>query len=128
MSTIRADNFGNRAGTSSIPADTMLQGTAKAWANINQSGVQSIYDSFNISSITDLSTGQTQLNMTASQPNAAYIVMGCSYDPGTTDRIVNGRGGTVTTTSIFGILGYFTGTGVAVDINKAMAMLMGDST
>lgn len=72
MSTIRADNFGNRAGTSSISADTLLQGTAKAWVNLNGTGVIAARDSFNCASFTDNGTGDYTATYSVSQPNANY--------------------------------------------------------
>lgn len=72
MSTVRADNFGNRAGTSSISADTMLQGTAKAWFNLNGTGTIAARDSFNISSFTDNGAGDYTAAFTVAMPNANY--------------------------------------------------------
>lgn len=72
MSTIRADNFGNRAGTSQIPADTMLQGTAKSWLNMNGTGTIALRDSFNVSSITDNAVGEYTSSFSAALPNANY--------------------------------------------------------
>lgn len=72
MSTIRADNFGNRAGTSSIPANTLLQGTAKAWMNLNGNGVIAVRDSFNVSSAADNGTGDYTMTFATALPDANY--------------------------------------------------------
>lgn len=74
MSTLRADNYSDRLGSSSIPAATLLQGTAKAWFNLNGTGTIAGRDSFNISSFTDNGTGDYSGNFTAAMPNANYAV------------------------------------------------------
>jgi hypothetical protein len=76
MSTIRADNFGNRAGTSSISADTLLQGTAKVWVNMNGTGTIAVRDSFNVSSLTDGGVGFYAANYSSARPSVNYSVAG----------------------------------------------------
>lgn len=73
MSTIRADNYSKRDGSSTISADTVLQGTAKAWFNLNGTGTIAARDSFNISSFTDNGTGNYTANFSNAQPNANYM-------------------------------------------------------
>lgn len=65
MSTVRADNFGNRAGTASVSADTVLKGTGKAWANLNGTGTIAERDSYNVSSYVDNGTGDYTANLVA---------------------------------------------------------------
>ena len=72
MSNLRLDNIGNRVGSLAIPIDTVLQGTAKAWLNMNGTGTIAIRDSFNVSSITDNGTGDYTMTFAAAQPNANY--------------------------------------------------------
>lgn len=86
MSTVRADNFGNRAGTSSVPVDVLLQGTAKVWLNFNGTGVIAIRDSFNVSSIADGGTGLYGVTYSAARSNNQYTVSGQCRTPG----VVNG--------------------------------------
>lgn len=76
VTNIRADNFGNRAGTSSISADTVLQGTAKIWANMNGTGTIATRDSFNVSSLTDGGIGFYALNFSSVRPSANYQFSG----------------------------------------------------
>lgn len=76
MSAVRADNFGNRAGTSSIPADTLLQGTAKQWVHFNGTGTIAVTDSFNTSSVTDVGVGTYEPNFATAQPSTNYGVAG----------------------------------------------------
>lgn len=72
MSNLRADNFGNRAGTSSITADTLLQGTAKAWASLNGTGTIALQDSFNIGSVVDNAAGDYSYNFSTAFPSINY--------------------------------------------------------
>lgn len=73
MSTVRADNFANRLGTSTIPVNTLLQGTAKAWFNLNGTGTIVTRDSFNVSSVTDNGTGDYTSAFAVAMPNANYL-------------------------------------------------------
>lgn len=84
MSTVRADNFGNRLGTSSIPAHTLLQGTAKAWLNLNGVGTIVARDSFNVSSLVDGGVGIYSANLITSFANANYPISPGGYGVGHT--------------------------------------------
>jgi hypothetical protein len=79
MSTLRADNFANRIGSSSITADTLLQGTAKAWFNLNGTGVIAATDSFNMSSFTDNGIGDYNAAFAVARPNANYAYLGGGF-------------------------------------------------
>jgi hypothetical protein len=79
MSTIRADNFGNRAGTSSISADTLLQGTAKAWGYLNGTGTIALSDNFNFSSVTDNGVGDYTYSFSVARPSNAYSYMTIAF-------------------------------------------------
>ena len=72
MSTIKTTTLSNVAGTSSVPVDTVINGSAKAWVNFNGTGTVAIRASFNVSSITDNGTGRYQVNMTTALPDANY--------------------------------------------------------
>lgn len=74
MSTIRADNYSKRDGSSTISADTLLQGTAKVWGNINGTGVISLTDGFNVSSIIDNGIGDYTFSFSTAMPNANYKI------------------------------------------------------
>jgi len=50
--------------------------TARAWANYNDT---TIYDSHNISSMTDVETGMSYANFTSAMPNASYVVQATAY-------------------------------------------------
>lgn len=72
MSNLFVDNFGKRDQSAKITADTLLQGTAKAWLNMNGTGTIAQRDSFNVSSITDNGTGNYTMTFAIAQPSANY--------------------------------------------------------
>ena len=69
---------------------------AKAWVNFNGTGTVAIRDSYNVSSITDLSTGEYIINFSTALNNTNYCAVGSS-------RIVVG-----VRTSIIGFTNYTT--------------------
>ena len=72
MSTLKLDTLSNKAGTASVPSDTIVSGTAKAWVNFNGTGTVAIRRAFNVSSITDNGTGEYTVNFTNSMADANY--------------------------------------------------------
>jgi hypothetical protein len=73
MSTIKTTTLSNVAGTSSVPVDTVINGSAKAWVNFNGTGTVAIQASFNVSSITDNGTGNYTVNFTNALADANYV-------------------------------------------------------
>ena len=63
MSEIRATTISDAAGTG--PITLTGQSAAKAWVNFNGTGTISIRNSFNVSSISDVATGQYQVDFTS---------------------------------------------------------------
>lgn len=72
MSTVRTNTLSNAAGSASVPVDTVISGSAKAWVNFNGTGTVAIRASFNVSSITDNGTGDYTVNFTTAMPDANY--------------------------------------------------------
>ena len=68
---VKVDTLQNNAGTSSVDMDYVVNGTAKAWAEIAAGGA-SIPDSFNFSSIDDDGTGEYGLNYTSAMGSVNY--------------------------------------------------------
>ena len=71
MSTLRVNTLQDVAGTGQ-PA---MSGAAKAWVNFNGTGTVAIRASFNVSSITDTSTGDYTINFTTAMPDTNYAVI-----------------------------------------------------
>tara|TARA_R110000772_G_scaffold198184_1_gene308849 strand:+ start:187 stop:582 length:396 start_codon:yes stop_codon:yes gene_type:complete len=67
---------GQISGTAvSVDTDYLAYGSAKAWANVNQTSSQAIRDSFNIASIVDGGTGATRSTFTSVMGNENYSVI-----------------------------------------------------
>ena len=75
MSTIKANDIQNASG--GIPTVKGQRLIPTAWVNFNQS-TNVINDSENVSSLTDISVGQTNVNFTVAMNDALYasVVMG----------------------------------------------------
>lgn len=74
MSTLRTNTLQNAAGSKSVPVDTVVDGTAKAWVNFNGTGTVAIRAAFNVSSITDNNVGDYTVNFSTAMPDANYAV------------------------------------------------------
>jgi hypothetical protein len=78
MSTLTVSNISD--ATTTVGTSYVVNGSAKAWANFNQIGTQSIRDSFNISSITDTLTGSSSFGVSSSFSNTnAEVTGGSTY-------------------------------------------------
>jgi hypothetical protein len=78
MSTLRLTTISNQGGTASVPSDTVISGSAKAWVNFNGTGTVAIRASFNVSSISDLGTGYYRINFSTAMPDVNYSITGVS--------------------------------------------------
>lgn len=83
MSTLKATTLSNLAGSKTVPTDTVVDGSAKAWVNFNGTGTVAIRASFNVSSITDNGTGDYTVNFTNALADANYGVAALSNWDGT---------------------------------------------
>lgn len=72
MSTLRLTTISNQTGSSSVPSETVINGSAKAWVNFNGTGTIAIRASFNVSSITDNGAGDYTPNFTVAMPDANF--------------------------------------------------------
>ena len=70
MSTLNVSNITD--GTDTVETGYVLNGSAKCWVNFTSIGTVTTRDSFNVASLTDLSTGQFEVNFTSSMANTGY--------------------------------------------------------
>ena len=85
----------------SVTTDYVVNGSAKAWLNMKGTGTVAINESFNVSSITDNSSGNYTTTFTnALSASDTIAVSGAGSDSGTAvgQRIFNGGVNTTTTT------------------------------
>ena len=71
MSTIKTETL-STPSNATVPVDTVVNGTAKAWVNFNGTGTVAIRRAFNVSSITDNGSGDYTVNFTTALPDANY--------------------------------------------------------
>tara|TARA_R100001015_G_C4499337_1_gene74376 strand:+ start:197 stop:604 length:408 start_codon:yes stop_codon:yes gene_type:complete len=76
MSTLKVNTIQDASGGNSSTAEQIAQGRAKAWVNFNGTGTVAIRDSFNVSSITDHSTGNYTTTFSNALANANYAAVG----------------------------------------------------
>jgi hypothetical protein len=76
MSTLRLTTISNQTGSSSVPSETVINGSAKAWVNFNGTGTVAIRASFNVSSITDNGTGDYTVNFATAFADANMAMAG----------------------------------------------------
>jgi len=72
---IKATTIANELDTESTDVTNVINGSAKAWVNFNGTGTVAIRDSFNVSSITDNSTGNYTVTFTNALSNANYCAI-----------------------------------------------------
>ena len=89
MSTIKTTTLSTLDGTATVPVNTVVNGSAKAWVNFNGTGTVAIRAGFNVTSITDNGTGDYTVNFTTAMPDANYSVQ-CQVSSVTTGT-GNGR-------------------------------------
>tara|TARA_R100000278_G_scaffold123200_2_gene111891 strand:+ start:618 stop:1613 length:996 start_codon:yes stop_codon:yes gene_type:complete len=70
----RTTNVQDSSGNNGSTAVQIQQGRAKAWVNFNGQGTVAIRDDFNVSSITDIATGDFRVNFDTSMPSVNYCV------------------------------------------------------
>jgi len=114
LSEIRVTTVSDTAGTG--PVTLTKQSAAKAWVSIDQSPF-GLFDSFNISSASDLGTGQYQVSFTNSFDSSRYACSGAAYS--TTSHIINFAGEATGSTQLRPY------TTAAVDVD-CMAIMNGD--
>ena len=83
MSTIKTETL-STPSNATVPVDTVVNGTAKAWVNFNGTGTVAIRRAFNVSSITDNGSGSYTINFTTAMPDANYVFnISRGVNPGT---------------------------------------------
>ena len=126
MSTMRADNIGDRLGSQQVPMLTVTQGTAKAWWNLNGTGTIAARDSFNISSFTDLGVGQYRGAFAAAMPNSNYGKTYGIMDASISNLVANGLVTNGYSTANVSVSSSRPDTGAFTDCTESCALIHGD--
>jgi hypothetical protein len=117
------DTLLDGASGESVPALTVVQGSAKARANLNGTGTIALRDSFNTSSVVDNSTGSYTFNLSSAMSSANYNENGTSRNDAVSvfhTPIMN----TATASSINIVMVNVAGSGV--DSEYVMPVIVGD--
>ena len=113
MSQIKATTLSNLAGSKTVPTDTVVDGSAKAWVNFNGTGTVAIRRAFNVSSITDNGVGEYTVNFTTAMVDANYSATGTARQSGVVSNLTTSFDITGTTTALR--VGTFNAVGVSFD-------------
>lgn len=120
MSTLKVDTLQNRLGSKSVPVDTVIDGSAKAWVNFNGVGTVAIRAAFNVSSITDVGVGGYTANFAVPMPDTNYAMVATAGNDGTNNAIAGGSNGDPTVNG-HGIVIIALASGSAVDTSRIRA-------
>ena len=103
------------------------QDTAKAWVRFVGSGVVEIEDSFNVSSLTDVSTGKYTANFDVPMANTTYAVSLQSEDGGgyNDPRVCNHDSSDARTVSAYGMYHWHLGIDALDDATKMNLIVFG---
>lgn len=77
LGKIKADTL-EHSTAGSLDTQYVVNGSAKAWVNLNGTGTIAARDSFNLSSLTDNGTGDISVNFSSSMSNDDYSQSGSS--------------------------------------------------
>jgi len=118
MSTLKVTNIAGLTGSST----NVIEGLAKAWADLNGTGTPAYQDSYNFSSVTDNSTGNYTMSFTNSMGNANFAPSGVSGETSGTEMWeISTRA-----TGSFRIDNYKSDTGSSIDSTLVAMIIHGD--
>tara|TARA_A200000159_G_C7229963_1_gene299805 strand:+ start:384 stop:764 length:381 start_codon:yes stop_codon:yes gene_type:complete len=126
MSTLKVNTIQNTSAAHSSTPEEIAQGRAKAWIHFNGTGTVAIKDSFNVSSLTDNSTGLYTITLSITMANDDYCVQ-CTahmWEDHSDDNARITAPTKMTTTSFRQATIY--GTGSHQDCQNSMATVFGD--
>ena len=98
MSTLRLTTIANQDNTASVPSETVINGSAKAWVNFNGTSTVAIRASFNVTSITDNGTGDYTINFTTAFADASYSALSTNSGSSASGEYLSGITAMSTTT------------------------------
>ena len=136
ITTAKVTTIQDASGGNSSTPEQLEQGRAKAWVNFdgttNTGGSCDIYDSYNVSSVTDNGTGDYTVNFTGGVlSNANYCIAGSiSWGTNQSRNILNvatqnGTGYTAATTTALRLESVNYGNGSAYDANSCSIAVFG---
>jgi len=110
-------------GEGNSTTTNLQQGLAKVWASANTAG-DALFDSFNVSSLTDTATGRQTYAIANDMANKGYsIVHGCGNDDNGSARHLITQN---VTTAVYEVASYNTGATAVVDSTGTCSVVNGD--
>ena len=139
MSTLRVDNLKGKTtantmtvlaghATDSTTTTNLEQGLAKAWISFNGTGTIATYDTFNTTSLTDVSTGKYSFDFTNDMNNNDYAISGSARTPSVVSGDINGPSDADSDAATDSLEFYTiaTSTGNATDMTHNYVVIHGD--
>ena len=121
-SELRVNTLKDASGNNSVATSVIAEGTAKVWAKATQSD-NSIYDSFNLTSITDDGTGQLTFTIASDMANINYAFTSTTQVTDCGGLNATGTGATTTGTAVHQGRN---SSGTDVDSNPVSIVIHGD--
>jgi len=114
-------------GTTSVGTSYVVNGSAKAWVNFNGAGTVAIRDSFNLSSLTDVDTGNYTVNFTNAFANTNFVSQGSASTASTNPNGIWTSGMGIATASSRKVITHNTN-GNYIDAEFAQGCFLGNSS
>lgn len=109
MSTLKVATIQDTSGNNSSTPSEVANGRAKAWINFSGTGTVAIRDDYNVSSLTDVGTGQYTISFTNALSSSNYAAVGMNHYG------ISHRGTTPHSTTAFAVVTYNTSSGSNTD-------------
>ncbi len=105
---------------------SLQQGLAKAWVNFNGTGTIATRDSFNLSSLSDIGTGEYSVTIASAMSDTNYAVIGAvGRNANDGSMFSNPVGTTANTTTTQRVKGLYADGG-PIDMTQMCSSLLGD--
>jgi len=125
--TLKADTL-THSTAGSLATNYVVNGSAKAWINLNGSSTVATRDTLNVSSLADEGTGQYLISFSSSMGNDDYTISGGARSPGVASGVLNApsnAAGDMATGSIE-VYALGLGDGNPADFNHVFTIIHGD--
>jgi hypothetical protein len=127
--TIAADTL-THSTAGSLTTDYVVNGSAKAWVNLNGTGTPAARDSLNLSSITDYYTGYYGITLSSTMANANYSIQAnATWQVGisaSTNINIGADSGETPTASLYRVRAYRTNDNASYDPVYVLSDVKGD--
>jgi len=113
-------------GEGNSTTTNLQQGLAKSWINFNGTGTIATRDSFNLSSLSDIGTGEYSVTIASAMSNTNYAVIGAvGRNANDGSMFSNPVGTTANTTTTQRVKGLYADGG-PIDMTQMCSSLLGD--